>query len=387
MSQHSKIGPSKAKQWTECTASVSFIEQNERRLPPERGSSYADEGTTAHRYGEEVLKGELTLDQVPDDFRPHVALYVQTCRELIPTDGSWHVVHIEEEVPLFYKPQDIGTVDFLVATKDAIHVRDLKYGAGVLVQSEHNKQLAIYAWSAIRPLLDNDLFPWPPDTVVTIHAIQPRHHEWVNTPWVLTLGELQDFIEAEIAPKAKIILEGGETEFSPGEETCRWCRAKAICPARAAALTAIPCDVFTDLDAELPPPEALSDEQLLAVFRNSKQIGAFLGDVANHLTAMALTGNPLPGTKLVQGREGNRKWGDEQVAAAALESAGLDPWKASVISPADAEKKLKAEKVQLDLSPFITRSPGQPVLALESDKRPALDAAVEAFANLGDGEE
>lgn len=386
MSTHSNLGPSKAKQWTECTASVAFIEANEHRLPRDRGSVYADEGTTAHRWCEQVLKGEVDIADVPEELRPHVGRYVETCRALIPTEG-WYVLGIEREVSLFYKPTDLGTVDFLLATAGAIHIRDYKHGEGVLVHSEWNKQLAIYAWSAILPLVETGVFEWPEDTRVTIQAIQPRHHEWVDAPWETTLGELRRFCEEEIAPKARAILEGGETEFAPGDETCRWCRAKAICPARAAALAVIPCDVFDDLTVPLPAAVTLTDEQLLAVFRNTKAITAFLTDVGKHLTAMALSGTPLEGTKLVTGREGNRKWTDDEVAAAALQSASIDPWVRTVLSPAAAEKKLKEQGVTLDLNAFTTRSPGQPVLALASDKRPALDAATVEFSNLDDTED
>jgi len=386
VSTHSNLGPSKAKQWTECTASVQFIEENEHRLPRDRGSVYADEGTTAHRWCELVLKGEVALGDVPAALRPHVGRYVETCRALMP-DGGFHVLGIEREVSLFYKPTDIGTVDFIVATAEVIHIRDYKHGEGVLVHSDWNKQLAIYAWSAILPLVETGVFDWADDTKVTIQAVQPRHHEWVDAPWETSLGELRRFCEEEIAPKAKAILEGGATEFAPGEETCRWCRAKAICPARAAALSVIPCDVFEDLTVPLPAATALDEGQLLALFRNTKVITAFLGDVGKHLTAMALSGSPLEGTKLVTGRQTNRAWADEGVAAAALGNAGVDPWVRTVLSPAAAEKKLKEQGAKLDLAPFTTRSQGQPVLALASDKRPALDAATVEFSNLDDTED
>ena len=170
MTTHYKLGPSKSKQWTLCQASIPYIEANRDRLPPS-GSRYADEGTKAHEFGEQVLKGTITLAAVPDDFRPHVKTYVEACQVLV-TPHSW--VAIERQVPLFYAPDGFGTVDFLVVNASGIHVRDLKYGAGVLVESCYNKQLAIYAWSAICDIVDAGMVEFENNTRVTIHAIQPR---------------------------------------------------------------------------------------------------------------------------------------------------------------------------------------------------------------------
>ena len=56
---------------------------------------------------------------------------------------------VEERVPLFYRPQDGGTVDFAAISQERVQILDLKYGKGVIVEAEENKQLAIYAKSLI----------------------------------------------------------------------------------------------------------------------------------------------------------------------------------------------------------------------------------------------
>lgn len=381
-SQHYKLGPSKAKQWTLCTASVPYIDANRDRLPP-NGSKYADEGTKAHEYGEQVLRGTLSLDKVPEDFRPHVQTYVQACQALV-TPHAW--VAIERQVPLFYAPDGFGTVDFLCVGASGIHVRDLKYGAGVLVESQYNKQLAIYAWSAICDLVDAGMYEFPDNTRVTIHAIQPRHHEWVDEPWETTIGELMEFCANEIAPAAQRILGGADDlEFHASPETCQFCEAKGFCPERAKAFESLPSSVnplehFDNLEA--PEVSQLSDEQLVSIYRNSKAVAAFTADVEKFLLERALAGQPLDGTKLVTGREGNRKWSDESLADSALAALGLglaDRYKQTLKPVTEIEKVLKEKQIDADVKNLIDRAPGKPTLAMASDKRPAIESPVSVF--------
>ena len=387
---HHKIGPSKSKQWTECTASISYIEANAHRLPPS-GSVYADEGTKAHEYGEKVLLNQLDLRTIPDDFRQPVTDYVIAVRKLM-TPHSW--VGIERVVPLFYNLEDptaTGTVDALIVQTQpalAVHVRDYKHGAGVLVKSEFNKQLSIYAFSAIVDLEDAGLFSFPPATPVTIHAIQPRHHEWVDEPWETTVGELREFCMNEIMPPARTIIEDGPVVFVANEDTCRFCAAKGFCPERAKALNALPSginplEMFDDLSA--PDVTELTDQQLLSIYRNQKAIGAFIGDVEKHLFELALAGKALDGTKLVTGREGNRKWADESTADSALAALGLgltDRYNQTLKSVVAIEKVLKEKQIDADTKALVTRTPGQPVLALATDKRPSIGSPVDVFENI-----
>lgn len=91
-----------------------------------------------------------------------------------------------------------------------------------------------------------------------------------------------------------------------------------------------------------------------------------------------LAGTAVPGWKLVQGKQGNRGWIDEEEAAKTLKSMRLKndvmyDWK--LISPTTAEK-LNAEgkigeKQWAKLQNLISRSDGKPSVAPATDKRPA----------------
>jgi hypothetical protein len=360
-----------------------YVEANAHRLPPEAPSAYAAEGTQAHAHGEEVLLERISVEEVPEEFRPFVADYVTSCRALIVPNA---LTFVERQLPLFYLPSDHGTADFITISDKGMHFRDYKHGAGVLVPSEWNKQLAIYAYSAVVEF--DSLFEFHPGLPVTLHAVQPRHHEWVDIPWTTTVGELETFVEEEITPAAEAILNGGETVFAPSLDACRWCPAKGFCEARAVWLRTLP-HAINPIDCEnLDAPEVMSltDQQLLTIFRFKKEIKTFVDDVAIYMTRMAIAGTPVGSTKMVAGRQGNRKWADENEANTLLEKMGLtdfdDRFESKMRSPAQIEKRLKDLGVNAKLDHLTVRSAGQPVLALEDDKRPAITVGPHDLENL-----
>jgi hypothetical protein len=391
---HSKLGPSKAEQWVNCLRSVSFIEENEHRLPPDEGSVYAAEGTRAH----EVAAASLTAfladpsrcqHDIPQDLMEGgLEHYVSDCLAVTRTPGD---TYIEERVPLWYKPEDGGTVDFAHVSDDRVTIRDLKWGMGEFVNHEENLQLAIYAMSLVVYLRETGLYAFRPDTVVDIGICQPRYRgeEKLRT-WVLSLAELETFC-AEIAKSADYILscaqeyDSSNLPFTPTEKGCRWCRAKSICPARNAALDeGLPVPLAQD-DALALLPEvevsALSDEQITRILAAAPFIEDIIKDARAFAFERASVGTPLPGTKLVQGRAGNRAWADESEAEKVLVAAKLSAdqrYEKKVISVAKAEKLLAPlaktrPRVYKRFTDCITRAEGKPTLVLDTDPRPALD--------------
>ena len=139
---HSRFPPSSASRWTECTASISFVEANASRLPPE-GSVFADEGTKAHELAAKLLTGATRLLDTQDaDMITHVRDYVEFVRDKVAPGDR---LMVERRVPLFYLPEQRGTTDAAIIGPKGIYIADLKYGAGVSVYAKDNKQLAIYA--------------------------------------------------------------------------------------------------------------------------------------------------------------------------------------------------------------------------------------------------
>jgi len=376
---HSKLSPSSANQWTKCTASIQFIADNAKRIPPDRGSVYAQVGTQAHDYAEKILTGRMKVKSLPAEFSP-VLEYTSRCEALKNRwDGN---VFVEEKVPLFYLPEETGTVDFALLCNQGLFIRDLKYGEGVPVEAEENKQLAIYAYSLVIEL--QMLYDLHADLPVDIGIISPRYiGADIEKLWITTIGGLRDFVMANVMPAAEAILNGGEVKFESGLKTCRWCRAKDICKFRyREALAPIGFDEFTvepETPIIVPEVTTMTDWQLLKIYANTDVITNVLNTVDALVNSRALSGSPIPGTKLVEGRQGNTEWvpGSETFIEMWL---GDKAYTKKIISPTQAFKILPKDTLEIAKRDYTKRSPGKPVAALNSDKRPAIQANIDEFS-------
>lgn len=449
---HARLAPSGSHQWVPCTGSIALLEANRHRVVKDDSSIYSNEGTEAHDHAANILLGKTTLDEIPENFREHVGAYVEHCRS-VAGDG---LVEVEVQVPLFYQPDSTGTCDFVAYTDERVVIRDLKYGAGVLVSSHENEQLAIYGLSWIRQMVEDGLADFTPDTVVDIAVFQPRHREGAEQkPWVLTLAELEvfcrDIEDAAITAQeglrrvveklpcgsrdiatTEILEVAPALKFAPSEGdggACRWCKAKGFCEARLNAAVAdieLPQLELKELLAGMPDMTkeekkmepidraesmlsraadesgqlnftagVLTDDYLVRLFRASKGLTAFLDSVGEYLEGRVMAGEKIPGLKLVLGREGNRAWTDEDAADKLLAQSGKlkmeDRYSMKLISPTQAEAKLK-DKIEQStrfkncFEKLVDRSPAKPVLALESDKRPAINSPVDDMPDVDDDE-
>jgi len=389
--------------WSSCTASLSLIAANAARIGPDRSSSYADEGTEAHNLAEKLLTGQITEDDVPEQFAP-VLEYVRACRTLIHRwDGE---VFIEAKVPLFYLLSETGTVDFCIVTNDRVIIRDLKYGAGQFVDATDNQQLAIYAMSFIR---DNDVtFGFADEDIVDIGIIQPRYAgEETERNWTLTVGELRKFCEP-IAEAAKAILRGWDDAeyaakylvFRPSYDACFWCKASraGICKAKNESLNALKPGLLDGFDTETAnviemelveqvqaiETRTVTDAQIVAIIRHSKLMESIIESAKAYANDRANAGNPLPGMKRVEGKQGNRAWSDEVLAAQMVrESAIKDAaFETKLKSPTQVLKLLKDGGFKAAIPSFETivqRAPGKPVAVMLEDPRPELTSPLEGF--------
>ena len=368
------LQPSAAHRWLNCTASPRFLAEHEAELP-KRDTEWSTEGTLAHEIAEKMLLGQpWSCDPVMAE---HVQGYVDRVKANLATAREGATLHVETKVPLFYMPERVGRIDTTVMDKvdSRIIVRDLKYGEGVMVDAENNEQQAIYAESFIR-----DQWPdMPADGMVRIVIDQPRARDGDTVKdWVLTRSELSLFC-ARIGAVARKIIADEDTQFAPGS-ACRFCEAKGICPARGnQALAVLPEETTMQLGG-LPPPEGLTEDQMRRIVEAKDQLTDWLDSVEAHVFARLTEGKEFPGFKLVEGRA-NRQWADEAEAAKKLRSfLPKDTlWSApTFLTPAQAEKALKkplkavTPRLEKALARLIIKPEGKPVLAPESDPRPAI---------------
>ena len=236
---HAILSASGASRWMACTPSARLEQQFENKT-----SEYAAEGTLAHELGELKLKKVLEglssrsfnskLKKIQEnklytaDMPDYVDVYVDTCLERYSEARAKTpdaLFKIEQRLDFSeWVPEGFGTGDFVIIADGTMEVCDLKYGKGVPVSADNNKQMMLYALGAISEfsfLYDIEK--------VRMTIIQPRLDS-IST-FEVTLGDILKWAEEYVRPRAELAIKG-EGEFCVGDH-CDFCRAQAVCKAQA----------------------------------------------------------------------------------------------------------------------------------------------------------
>ena len=220
-------------------------------------------------------------------------------------------------------PEGFGTGDCVIVSDKRLHVIDMKFGRGVLVEAENNPQMMLYALGALK--LFDALYDIQE---ISMSIFQPRR-ENVST-WTIPVTQLMEWAENILTPKAQLAFEG-KGEYVPGP-WCQFCKAAVKCRARAEMQLEL-----ARFDFALPP--LLSDKEIEVILgkldnltRWAKEIQAYAQDAAvNH-------GKEWAGYKLVEART-NRKYTDEDAVVEAANAAGYhDIWRKSLIPITEMER-------------------------------------------------
>lgn len=402
---HSRyFSPSAAHRWLHCPGSA-ILNAGVEDIP----SAAAEEGTRAHFYASEWLGG--WSPKITDlEMAEYVKVYTDFVQRLEAESKTLYVECFVDFGPLvgIDDGSGTGTADALILRPGHAHVVDLKYGRGVQVFAEGNEQMMLYALGVLNDydyLYDFQSF--------SLHIVQPRL-DHIDT-WTVSRAELESFADqvrdtiSTVIQAADAIGElddSGETTWnglflSPSEKACRWCKVKATCPALAneVALTvsAGAATDFPHLDDQTMFPAAALDNYATNWLAMAMDLVGLIEDwcraVRAEVERRLVSGEPVPGWKLVQGRKGARAWTNEQEAEELLRKTFRlkveDAYDMKLISPTKAEKVLadsprKWKKAQA----LITQSEGKPSVAPESDKRPAITVGAVAsdFEDIADAD-
>lgn len=375
--KHSKLSASAAYRWTECPGSVPAIASLGE---VDTGSVYAEEGTALHAAAERCLLNNASAEDLPSPFTYESDGEIKTIeldfeqREAIqksldyvralggnPITESRVVYGYDLDVP----PEDaFGTCDIILPIDDTIHIIDFKFGRGY-VSAFENKQLILYAIGALSSLeLLGDTFEH-----IFLHIVQPRVSSFPQPPFEMVRDDLDEWVEY-FRRKAAEVYEAERTfdlkskewvkkYLTPSAEACKFCPFKPHCPA-----------LFEEVEW-VEEQLDIKDRDISGILSKREIIRDFLNAIEKEAMKLLLDGKEIEGYKLIEGRQGNRRWGDAAKLEAKLKELGIAEEKMyakpSLLSPAQMEKALKKELSQPEIiEEFIVRNPAKPTLAEES---------------------
>ena len=367
MTAHAKLSPSSAVRWMTCPGSVALCEGL-----TDAGSSFAAEGTAAHYMAEKILAGtptDILVGMRADngvvmaaDMLQDVLKYTNYVQDVVASTGG--TLLIEERLSigeLTGEADAYGTSDVVILAGSELIIVDLKFGMGEAVMADNNPQLQIYALAALNEYsLAHDF-----QTVrMVIH--QPRLNS--VSEWVQSVDDLLLF--GESVKVAAAATQDPQATLNPTTKGCRWCKAKATCPALLAEVT----DTFEAVD-----PDDVATDDLSMAMSKVDLIEGWCKAVRAEVERRLLDGRSVDGFKLVQGRRGSRAWTNAEEAEALLKAMNVKRdlmYEQKFISPTTADKLAKDGSIGPRQWPrvleLITQSDGKPSVAPVTDKRPAL---------------
>lgn len=370
--QHALLSASGAHRWLACPPSATL-----ESGVADTSSAAAEQGTAAHELAEWKLRRALhnaptarpvsnwhdaEMEALTDDYVAFVQERLRDAHEVCADP----VALIEQRLDFSHVvPDGFGTGDCVIIAEPRLHIIDLKYGQGVLVEAENNPQLMLYALGALHAF--GSLYDIS-EVAVTIY--QPRRSN-VST-WTIPVTDLEEWAEQVVKPRAELAAVG-DGEFTPGE-WCRFCKLAPTCRARAEENLAL-------AKHEFAPPATLTDAEIADALAQLPDLKAWAADVEAHALSLAVNqGKSWPGFKLVEGRS-IRKYTDENaVAEAALADGITDIYDRKIKTITALEKQLGKTRFTDILGNLVVKPAGKPTLVPEADKRPALtvkDAATE----------
>lgn len=250
-----------------------------------------------------------------------------------------------------------GTADLVIVTNKKIICVDWKFGHRP-VSAQSNPQLMAYSLGAVGEF--DFLYDVPE---IEMHIFQPALDKY--DVFNLSTNDLLDWGEKDLKPLAKRVL-SGNAEFTPGSH-CQWCRARAVCRARAEHNLAIAQKDFGK------KPDLLSDEELSTIVKQAKEFATWAADVEQHCLTNALTtGYQYPGLKIVEGRT-QRKYSDVDLVATRLSNNGYkedEIFDKKLINLTNMKKLLGSKKFGTLVEDLLVKPRGAPKLVADDDKRP-----------------
>lgn len=381
MKKHSLLSASGSSRWLNCTPSAMLESKY-----VSKASSFADEGTHAHAIAELLTKwylgmitkqkfnatlkqlktGDYYTDAMLDHCDSFATNVVERFNDHKVQDQNAMIV-IEDELDLSkYIPEGLGTTDVTIISKKVVEVIDFKFGKGVPVYAEENKQMMLYGLGALEKY--GLSFDEIEDVSMTI--FQPRIDNYSN--WQIPAEQLEIWAQTELIPKAQLAFTG-QGEFIAGDH-CLFCKAKATCRANADYQLQLARHDFAQ-------PILLGDLDVSDLMKRRKAFIDWIDSVYEYALDQAINhGKKWPGFKVVEGRS-NRKYIDEEKVVKQLKKKGFDPelfFTKKLFGITAMEAELGKAEFNTIFSDLVIKPQGAPTLVPLVDKRPEFNSTENA---------
>lgn len=325
--KHSPLGASGAERWMNCPGSNVLLKTLD--LPPTDEADFARDGTAAHEASAhcilqckdswEVIGNKFYKDvEVTSEMAEAIQIYLDYVNKLRANSAAswWCEFHISDDLhPLFY-----GTVDFGALEDGLLEIVDFKYGAGIVVEPEHNPQLMYYAYG----LLQHQ----PSARRVKLTIVQPRawHPGAIIRSWETTAEELSEWGTKTLLP-AMQAAEIDETLVAG--PWCRFCPAKLACPLLSGLFRAA---------AVINPKTIvnLSDEAAGRDYKLREAVKFYLKAQEDDMMRRLLAGREIADAKLVH-KKADRVWKDASEGVFYTQFGDEIYTKPQMLSPAKME--------------------------------------------------
>lgn len=376
MPKHAYLSASASHRWLACPPSAKLCANI-----ADQTSEYAKQGTDCHElcaYLVEKALGRAVTDPTEnltfydaemqicaEEYRNYVLEQIEAAKEFCKDPQ----VMIEQRLDFSrWVENGFGTGDCVIVADEVLQIIDYKHGLGVLVSAgdeEHggNSQMMCYALGALEAF--GDIYDI---NQIKMTIFQPRRDN-VST-YTISKDDLLKWAEEVLAPTAQLAYTG-KGEFKAGDH-CQFCKVKATCRKRAEYNLEL-----AKYDFEMPA--TLDDIEIAAILAKVDEMISWGNDIKEYALQQAQSGVHFDGWKIVEGKS-NRKFTDEAAVVFKVKDAGYDPYEKKLLGITAMSTMLGKKKFEELLGELVYKPPGKPTLVPESDKRPAMNTAIDDFS-------
>lgn len=310
---HSRLGPSSAHRWMNCTGSVRVIAAN--GLTEEEASEYAAKGSVCHTVAAECLMNgkeawefcgrHYKQDGFDFEFDEEMVVWVDEAIQAVRQEmKKWEhlgaILYVETQVSSEFDPEAYGTADIRIEVPGHfLIVMDFKFGwIRVQPSDEQLKLYGTYAYEMRGTRMTGKGEP----KEIRLCILQPRlpnpadHIRWNKDP--ITPQQLEEWFFGEVLIKMAETRDPN-APLTMGDH-CKFCPANTSgkCPAMFKEATTLNIGV---------PLDTISNEDLNDLANKVKLLENFLKGVMFDLTNRAKMGHKFKDWKLVE-KMGDRLW-------------------------------------------------------------------------------